>query len=74
MSEKRLFIAAVAVVVAIFQVAAIAQDERNEITGVVGRTFIPDQTIKGPNAPPVEAVIFSGKGLSFEANYAHRFF
>jgi hypothetical protein len=72
MSEKRLLLALLAVL-AIFRVSAVAQDEKNEITGILGRTFISDQGIIGPNAPPVEAVIYSGKGLSFEANYARRF-
>jgi hypothetical protein len=72
MSEKRLFLAVMAVL-AILAISAVAQDEKNELTGVVGRTFISDQGIVGANAPPVQAVIYSGKGLSFEANYARRF-
>ena len=71
MSEKRVLLVALAVL-AIFRVSAVAQDEKNELTGIIGRTFISDQGIIGPNAPPVEAVIYSGKGLSFEANYARR--
>lgn len=72
MSEKRVWLVVLAVL-AIFRVAAVAQDEKNELTGIIGRTFISDRGIIGPNAPPVEAIIYSGKGLSFEANYAHRF-
>jgi hypothetical protein len=71
MSEKRVLLVVVAVL-AILRVPAVAQDEKNELTGIIGRTFISDQGIIGPNAPPVEPVIFSGKGLSFEANYARR--
>jgi hypothetical protein len=71
MSEKRLLLVILAVV-AIFRVSAVAQDEKNELTGIIGRTFISDRGIIGPNAPPVEAVIYSGKGLSFEVNYTRR--
>ena len=71
MSEKRVLLVVLAVL-AILRVPAVAQDEKNELTGIIGRTFISDQGFIGPNAPPVESVIFSGKGLSFEANYARR--
>jgi Putative beta-barrel porin-2, OmpL-like. bbp2 len=71
MSGKRMLLA-VLTVLAIFRVSAVAQDEKNELTGILGRTFISDRGIVGPNAPPVEAVIYSGKGLSFEVNYARR--
>jgi hypothetical protein len=73
MSEKRLFFAVLAVVI-VLQISAVAQDERNELAGTLGRFFISDQGIVGPNAPAKEAVIYSGKGLSFEVNYARRFF
>src|SRR5580693_75468 len=71
MSEKRLLLVCLAVL-AIFRVSAVAQDEKNELTGIIGRTFISDRGIIGPNAPPVEAVIYSGKGLSFEINLTPR--
>ena len=73
MSEKRMLLAVLAVLV-IFRVSAVAQDEKNELTGIIGRTFISNQGIIGPNAPKTEAVIYSGKGLSFEVNYARRLF
>lgn len=73
MSEKRMLLAVLAVL-AIFRVSAVAQDEKNELTGIIGRTFISNQGIIGPNAPKTEAVIYSGKGLSFEVNYARRLF
>jgi hypothetical protein len=50
--------------------AAAAQDEKNELTGVIGRIFISDQGIQGPNAPTVNPLVRSGKGLTFEVNYA----
>lgn len=72
MSEKQLLLVVLALS-AIFQVSAVAQDEKNELTGIIGRTFISDQGITGPNAPAKEPLIRSGKGLSFEVNYTHRF-
>lgn len=50
--------------------AAAAQDEKNELTGVIGRIFISDQGIQGPNAPTINPLVRSGKGLTFEVNYA----
>jgi hypothetical protein len=50
--------------------AAEAQDEKNELTGVIGRIFISDQGIQGPNAPTINPLVRSGKGLTFEVNYA----
>ena len=47
-----------------------AQDEKNELTGVVGRIFISDQGIHGPNAPGINPFVRSGKGLTFEINYS----
>ena len=64
MSEKRLLLATLAVVTALAASAA-AQDEKNEVTGIIGRTFISDQGTKGFVQP-----VRSGKGLSFEVNYA----
>jgi opacity protein-like surface antigen len=67
MSEKRLLIAVLAALTALAASAA-AQDEKNELTGIVGRTFISDQGIKG--ATFFNPFIRSGKGLTFEVNYA----
>jgi hypothetical protein len=50
--------------------SAAAQDEKNELTGILGRIFISDQGIQGPNAPTVNPFVRSGKGLTFEINYA----
>jgi hypothetical protein len=49
---------------------ASAQDEKNELTGVIGRIFISDQGIHGPNAPSINPFVRSGRGLTFEADYA----
>ena len=69
MSEKRLLMMVLAVVTTLAASAA-AQDEKNEVTGIIGRTFISDQGIK--NAAFKNPFIRSGKGLSFEVNYARR--
>jgi hypothetical protein len=53
--------------------SAAAQDEKNEVTGMLGRIFISDQGIHGPNAPTVNPFVRSGKGLTFEINYARHF-
>jgi hypothetical protein len=54
--------------------SAAAQDEKNELTGILGRTIISDQGIHGPNAPTINPFVRSGKGLTFEINYARRLF
>jgi hypothetical protein len=51
-----------------------SQDEKNELTGIVGRMFISDQGIVGPNAPTVDPVVRSGHGVTFEVNYARKLF
>jgi len=58
-------------VATIFAVSAVAQDEKNEIGGVIGRTFISDQGIH--NATYFDPIIHSGKGLTFGGEYARRF-
>lgn len=70
MVGKRLWIA-VLFVVATLASSAVAQDEKNELGGILGRTFISDQGIKGANF--FNPIIHSGKGLSFEGEYARRF-
>jgi opacity protein-like surface antigen len=70
MSGKRVWIA-VLFVMTMLAVFASAQDEKNELTGIFGRTIISDQGIKG--ATYFEPMIHSGKGTSFEINYARRF-
>jgi len=53
-------------------ISAVAQDEKNEIGGIVGRTFISDQGIQG--ATYFDPTIHSGKGLSFNGEYARRLY
>jgi opacity protein-like surface antigen len=70
MSGKRLCVAML-VVATMFAVAAVGQDEKNEIGGQLGRTFISDQGIQG--ATFFDPIIHSGKALTFEGEYARRF-
>ncbi len=48
--------------------AAVAQ--KNELAGGLGRTFIPDQTIKPGPVPLTDNKISSGNGTTWEINYA----
>ena len=70
MFGKRLGVA-VLIVVTMLAASAVAQDEKNEIGGLMGRTFISNQGIK--SGPEAGTVIVFGKGLSFEGEYARRF-
>jgi hypothetical protein len=72
MSGKPAVIAVLAVMLCILGASAAAQDEANQLAGIIGRTFISDQGIPGAIAP--NNLIRSGKGLTFEVNYSHRFF
>src|SRR5260370_13438582 len=70
MSGKRLCLA-VLTVATMLSISAAAQDEKNEVGGLLGRTFISDQGIQ--NATYFDPIIHSGKGLTFEGEYARRF-
>ena len=48
-----------------------ASAQKNELTGVIGRTFISDQGIQGSTT--FDNLLRFGKGLTFEGNYARRF-
>jgi len=65
MSLKHLIIGAL-VVVCTF--VALAAAQKNELSGIIGRTFISNQRIQG--APPTDPDLRFGNGLSFEVNYA----
>ena len=69
MFGKRLWIA-VLCVVTLMAASVAAQDEKNQIGGIIGRTFISDQGIK--LAIPDNQIAF-GKGLTFEGEYSHMF-
>lgn len=47
-----------------------AAAQKNELSGIIGRTFISDQGIQG--APSYDPDLRFGKGLTFEVNYARR--
>ncbi|HZT00540.1 MAG TPA: hypothetical protein VFA40_27390 [Terriglobales bacterium] len=64
MSPKRLSMAAL-VTVAMLTASAFAQS--NELTGIIGRTFISNQGVKGTNL--FDNNVHFGKGLTFEINY-----
>ena len=67
MSPNRFSIAIVALLIGF---AANAGAQRNELSAIVGRTFISDQGVK--NVPSFDTSLRFGKGLSFEANLATR--
>ncbi len=70
MSAKGFWVA-IASVLVVLAASAGAQNEKNEIGGILGRTFISDQGIKG--ATYFDPIIHSGKGLTVEGEYARRF-
>lgn len=67
MSAKSRWLAGLALVTFL---AASAAAQKNELAGGLGRTFIPDQTIKPGPIPISNNVIRSGNGLTWEINYA----
>ena len=68
MSGKRLWIAALCTVMLAARLAA--QDERNELGGLIGRDCISTQAIQG--ATFFDPYIRFGKGLTVEGSYARR--
>jgi len=70
MSGKRAQIAALAASITILSASAAAQDYKNELTGILGATFISDQGVHGPNTPTINPFVRSGNGITFEINYA----
>jgi hypothetical protein len=65
------WLAALAIMVSLLT-TSVAQDEKNELVGILGRTFISDQGIAG--ATYSNPFVRSGKGLTFEVNYARRLY
>ena len=49
--------------------AASAQ-EKNELTGIIGRTFVSDQAVTSVTA--ADNILHSGSGITLEANYGRR--
>jgi hypothetical protein len=69
MSGKRLCISVLLLLMTL-GASAVAQDEKNEVGGMLGRIFISDQGIQG--ATYFNPTIHSGKGLTFDVEYARR--
>jgi opacity protein-like surface antigen len=67
--KRTLFLAAVLGSLAGLISGAHAQ-EKNELTGLIGRTFVSDQGVTGTSTPG--ALLTSGAGLSLEGNYGRR--
>lgn len=61
---------AIGTLFAICSLVAQGAAQKNELSGILGRTFISDQRIQG--APSYDPNLHFGKGLTFEANYARR--
>jgi hypothetical protein len=72
MSGRHVVVAVLAVTVSILGATAAAQDEKNELTGIAGRTFISQQGIQG--ATYLNPFVNSNNGFTFEVNYARRLF
>lgn len=58
----------IATVVMVGIIGAPAAAQKNELSGMVGRTFISDKGVQG--APSYDPDLRFGKGLTFEVNYA----
>jgi opacity protein-like surface antigen len=71
MSGQRLWIAVLCVLM--LSAALAAQDEKNDLGGVIGRTFLSTQALTQCTAPCADPYIRYGKGLTIEASYARRF-
>jgi len=72
MSGKQAVIAVLAMTMSMLGGSATAQDEKNELAGTLGRIFISDEGIQG--ATYFNPFVRSGKGLTFQVDYARRFF
>jgi hypothetical protein len=68
MSRKQAVMAILVMCTLVSGLSAVAQDEKNEVAGMVGRTIISDQGIQG--ATFFNPFVRSGKGLTFEGDYA----
>jgi hypothetical protein len=67
--KRTLFFAAVLALLVALTSGAVAQ-EKNELAGLIGRTFVSDQGVTGTSTPG--ALLTSGHGLSFEGDYGRR--
>ena len=67
---RNFFAATLLLLVAESTIAA-AQEQKNEVAGTIGHTFISDQS--PPNTNFFDNTVHFGKGTSFEINYARKF-
>jgi hypothetical protein len=72
MSRRQVAITILAATFSILVSSSAAQDEKNQLTAILGRMFISDQGIQG--ATFFNPFVRSGKGLTFEVNYARRLY
>src|SRR5438270_2351305 len=66
----RNFFAAAVLLIAASALASGQESKKNEIAVTVGRMFISDQAV--PNTNFFDNTVHSGKGLSFEGDYARK--
>jgi hypothetical protein len=66
---RTLFAAAVLALLIVLTSGAAAQ-EKNEIAGVIGRTFVSDQGVNGVAA--ADTTLHSGNRVTYEVNYGRR--
>jgi len=57
--------------IAALSATALGQEQKNELAGTIGRTFISDQSV--PNTSFFDNTVHFGHGTSFEINYARLF-
>ena len=69
MSLRRQLLLTVLVALPMLTASAVAQ-RKNELTGIIGRTFIADQGVTG--VPTFDPTLRFGNGLTFEVNYGRR--
>jgi hypothetical protein len=60
----------VTVLALVMILASSAAAQRNEFTGIIGRSFISDKGVTG--VVSADNILHSGKGLTLEANYGRR--
>ena len=70
MSLKQLIVGVLMAVCTLVTHAPAQKNEKNELSGLLGRTFISDQGIIGGTF--FDNNVHFGSGLTFEANYARR--
>ena len=68
MARKRFGIAVLAAMIIL--AASAAAQQKNELSGLIGRTFISDQGVTGIST--FDPILHSGNGLTFQVNYGRR--